>query len=73
MRRSLNWYTGGVGKVGLAHSQEHSAGANLLPDMSVYGSRASGAIVRRLRHVRNLPIETKRKSCIRRLSRQNGS
>jgi hypothetical protein len=53
-------YAGGVGKFRLAHLQKNSAGANLLPDVDIYGSRASAAADRRLRHVRNLPIAPQR-------------
>jgi hypothetical protein len=39
-----------VGNLRLAHLQENPPGANLLPDVAIYGSRPS-AVGRRLRHL----------------------
>jgi hypothetical protein len=39
-----------VGNLRLAHLQKNAAGANLLPDVGIYGSRPS-AVGRRFRHV----------------------
>ena len=45
--------TGCIGEFGLAQSQQNAAATYPLPDMRIYGRRASAAVFRRFRHVKN--------------------